>query len=123
MQTLAKKSAPVARAPATKNFCDKMSSSIQTQRADHIKSRPKNSPHQRGIGTETPLEKTALYREQAGYCADMLLRTADPERRAQIEREHLDWLALAKQLRSWASPPNARDDDNLSVSDGAARAS
>lgn len=46
-----------------------------------------------------------LYTEQAARCAVRLTRTMDPQRRALIEREHLDWLDLAKQRRSWIERP------------------
>ena len=47
------------------------------------------------------MDRTALYEEQAAYCAYLLRRVADPLRRALLEREREDWLLLAYQNRLW----------------------
>jgi hypothetical protein len=47
------------------------------------------------------LDRTAVYQEQAAYCAYLLHRVVDPRRRALIERERQDWLMLAYQTDLW----------------------
>ena len=47
------------------------------------------------------MDRTALYEEQAAYCAYLLRRALDPMRRALIERERQDWLMLAYQDQLW----------------------
>jgi hypothetical protein len=48
------------------------------------------------------LNRTAVYQEQAAYCAYLLHRVVDPRRRALIERERQDWLMLAYQTDLWS---------------------
>jgi hypothetical protein len=48
------------------------------------------------------LNRTAVYQEQAAYCAYLLRRVVDPRRRALIERERQDWLMLAYQTDLWS---------------------
>jgi hypothetical protein len=48
------------------------------------------------------LNRTAVYQEQAAYCAYLLHRAVDPKRRALIERERQDWLMLAYQTDLWS---------------------
>jgi hypothetical protein len=43
-----------------------------------------------------------LYREQASYCAYLLRRQMDPNRRYLLEREREDWLILADRHRLWS---------------------
>jgi len=51
----------------------------------------------------------AMCREQAAYCTQLLSKTLDPRRRAQLERERQDWLVLAHRQETWrAMQPPAR---------------
>lgn len=45
----------------------------------------------------------SMCREQAAYCAQLLNKPLDPQRRAQLERERQDWLVLADQQETWLS--------------------
>ena len=44
---------------------------------------------------------SAMCREQAAYCTQLLSKKLDPKRRAQLERELQDWLVLAHEQDTW----------------------
>jgi len=44
---------------------------------------------------------SAMCREQAAYCTQLLSKKLDPRRRAQLERERQDWLVLALEQETW----------------------
>jgi hypothetical protein len=44
---------------------------------------------------------SAMCREQAAYCSQLLSKNLDPRRRAQLERERQDWLVLAHEQETW----------------------
>jgi hypothetical protein len=44
---------------------------------------------------------SAVCREQAAYCAQLLSKKLEPRRRAQLEREREDWLLLAHEQETW----------------------
>lgn len=44
---------------------------------------------------------SAMCREQAAYCTQLLSKKLDPRRRAQLERERQDWLVLADEQETW----------------------
>jgi hypothetical protein len=44
---------------------------------------------------------SAMCREQAAYCTQLLSKTLDPRRRAQLEKERQDWLLLAHEQETW----------------------
>jgi hypothetical protein len=44
---------------------------------------------------------SAMCREQAAYCAQLLSKKLDPRRRAQLEKEREDWLLLADEQETW----------------------
>jgi len=44
---------------------------------------------------------SAMCREQAAYCTQLLSKKLDPRRRAQLERERQDWLVLAHEQETW----------------------
>jgi hypothetical protein len=50
---------------------------------------------------------SAMYREQAAYCAQLLSKKLDPRRRAQLEKERQDWLVLAHEQETWRSVRDA----------------
>jgi hypothetical protein len=54
------------------------------------------------------------YAEQARYCAYLLRRDMDVNRRQQLERERADWLVLAERRRLW-------DELRLSAADTSTR--
>jgi hypothetical protein len=54
------------------------------------------------------LTRSKLYREQEAYCASLLSRARDPDRKSLLEREREDWMTLADQERTWKRPPDGR---------------
>ena len=44
---------------------------------------------------------SAMCREQAAYCAQLLSKKLEPRRRAQLEKERQDWLLLADEQETW----------------------
>ncbi len=44
---------------------------------------------------------SAMCREQAAYCTQLLSKKLDPRRRAQLEKERQDWLLLADEQETW----------------------
>ncbi len=44
---------------------------------------------------------SAMCREQAAYCTQLLSKKLDPRRRAQLEKERQDWLVLAHEQETW----------------------
>lgn len=44
---------------------------------------------------------SAICREQAAYCAQLLSKKLEPRRRAQLEKEREDWLLLADEQETW----------------------